>query len=82
MDITAMGQTFIQVLWSPPLIPFNCGSPYPCIIWGMNNKLAGCSNSETLSHPMNMNNKPQSLVTRSVSYLYTKISTGKRIVAT
>jgi hypothetical protein len=48
---------FITEFFGFPLsISFHHGSLYSYIIWGMKNRPTGGRNSQTQSHPINMNN--------------------------
>jgi hypothetical protein len=40
----------------PLSISLHCGSPYPYIIWGMNNRSTGGHSSKTLAHTIDMYN--------------------------
>jgi hypothetical protein len=54
VDKVAQGQVFLRVLPFPLSVSFHRGSPYPYIIWRMNNRPAGGRSSETWSQPIDM----------------------------
>jgi hypothetical protein len=57
LDKVLLGQVFLRLLQFPLSIPIHHGF-YSNIIWGMNNRPVGGSNSEISSPPIDMNNHP------------------------
>jgi hypothetical protein len=59
LDRVALRHAFLSVL---QLSSVSCGSPFSHIIWGMNSRPVGGLNSETLSHPIDMNSSNNNVV--------------------
>jgi hypothetical protein len=56
----ALRQVYLRVIRCPPVYIIHYDSPHSYITWGMNNRPVGCRNSESSSHPIDMNRTVQS----------------------
>jgi hypothetical protein len=71
VDKVSLGQVLLREFDFILSISFQCGPPRSHITWGMNTRSVGSCSSETLCHPIDMNNTDANLffpVVLSVHY--------------